>query len=294
LTYDLADVNRSSHSDIIRPRGQGLLPAASAVNTPSDLNITQNAINFRADMQGTLSMDLSFNFDRDMNLALNPRHIRFGDINVSLRNGPNVSVKRMTNYKPYGLKEHTQDVYFYYGRARSSKGFYEDVTQTTITTPISVVIYCDAMTLGIAECNNRGLNTQTDEYNWWKAVNHDTTNGDGDIALSLGTPTEGSGSAAINPTPIPIVTNGENNSVTITRSNNAGTTLPLTVPVDFVLQPNLSYTDRWLLYNEFNNSVPSPFYKVRFIGNEGWAGTGDTGHVVEHNASKRKNQRLGW
>jgi len=39
---------------------------------------------------------------------------------------------------------------------------------------------------------------------------------------------------------------------------------------------------------------PSPFYKVRFIGQAGWAGHGDTGNVVESNASTKKNRRLGW
>ncbi len=55
------------------------------------------------------------------------------------------------------------------------------------------------------------------------------------------------------------------------------------------------YTNTWLIYNaESANSISDPFYKVRFIGTSDWAGEGDTGHVVDSNASTKKNRRLGW
>ncbi len=55
-----------------------------------------------------------------------------------------------------------------------------------------------------------------------------------------------------------------------------------------------SNTNRWLIYNKDTNTTPSPFYRVRFIGQSDWAGHGDTGHVVDSNVSTKKNRRLGW
>jgi hypothetical protein len=71
----------------------------------------------------------------------------------------------------------------------------------------------------------------------------------------------------------------------------------MTIPVNLVRESDLSstYTNEWLIYNA-NDPIltPSPFYKVRFIGTSGWAGYGDTGHVVETNASVKKHNRLEW
>jgi hypothetical protein len=117
-------------------------------------------------------------------------------------------------------------------------------------------------------------------------LKHDHTENDGNITLVPSTPAVTPVGASVSPFANISNSQGVDPNVIVTATT---ATRPLDVNIDFG-----SNTDRWVIYNEFNNSIPSPFYKVRFIGNEGWAGTGDTGHVVEHNASKTKNQRLGW
>jgi len=91
-----------------------------------------------------------------------------------------------------------------------------------------------------------------------------------------------------------INTNAIDPNIIVNRGPNP--TLPLTVEIDIDEDPAL--TNRWLIYNEDTDDTlqesPSPLYKVRFIGSSGWAGHGDTRHVVESNASTKKNRRLEW
>jgi hypothetical protein len=244
-------------------------------------------------MQGAVTMDLSFNFKRQLNRPLNPRRINFGDFIAEYSGGQVISVDTNTTKKIVGVKDNNQTVLFYYGRVRPSKEFYQDITSPSVITPLMIEVYCDAITLGIAECNSRGLNVKTNDLSWWKSTSHNSLNGDGTVGLNVGTPIEGSGIPTISTSNVQIIS-GENTTLTISRGPNP--TLPMTVPVNIMLLPNPIYTDRWLLYNEYNNSVPTPntLYKVRFIGQQGWVGHGDTGNVVEGSSHKKKNQRLGW
>jgi hypothetical protein len=68
------------------------------------------------------------------------------------------------------------------------------------------------------------------------------------------------------------------------------------VGIDFVTDTTKpAYTDRWLIFNpDDNTKAPSPFYKVRFIGDSIWTGVGKTGNVVDINASSKKTERLDW
>jgi len=193
---------------------------------------------------------------------------------------------------------------FYYGRVRSSQFFYEDRIATA-NTDISINIYCN---LGFSVCNDFGINTslgQTDENGWWLSWDHSKTRGDGNVTLVVGDPLlKGSGSPTINTQTNPnhaainIISAGVNTNVIVTKGANP--TLPMIVPIELVnnIETTPSYTNRWLIYNEdtdsFLQALPSPFFKVEFIGVSGWAGHGDTGHVVEDDPSTKKNRRLGW
>ena len=163
---------------------------------------------------------------------------------------------------------------------------------TSVFTPVSTVAYCD---LGFTECQDRGIMAafaKTNEGDWWLSVDHRTVNNDGDIVLVTGTTTEGNGSPTVTAT-VSIV-NSDATDYNVQVVSNA-TQLPMTVPINFVTDTNLTaFTDDWLIYNEYDNIVPTPFYKVRFIGDSNWTGIGDEGLVVGTEASKRKTKRLDW
>ncbi len=298
LTYDLINYKTTNPSDIIRTREQDDFTQYNVgmANPMQPLTIAQGARFFRQDMNASITMDLGYNFARTNNLALNPRRITMRDFNVTYSvQPPEIFVDLIRNYRIFGNRDIDQDVTFAYGRARPSKIFYDDITTGSVITPISVVVYCD---LGINNCQDRGLalmDAQTNESSWWKSTSHNSTNGDGNIVLSI--PAQGSfanttqGTVSAN-----ITSNGTNNAISV--FNLSGNT-PVTYPIDFVLfnlaTPAAPYTDRWLIYNLYDALLaPSPFYRVRFIGNSIWTGRGMTGNIVGTEAASRKTKRLDW
>jgi len=303
LTADLLDYNTSNPSltypeNNSSDRRKIIYNNTLTKNTQTPLSITQNKKIFVKDMQGAITMDLGFNFDRNNSQPLNPRFINFSDFNITYVSSPNINVDMKTDYQIFGEKTIDANITFLYARAKPGKAFYEDVTTATILTPVSVVTYCD---LGYAECQNRGVLAmlgQTNEAYWWKSVDHDNqASQDGNIVFILGTVTEGSGTPTITSTSAAITTGGEDNTITVGRGTNP--VLPLTVPVNLIEgDPNsaspANYTDRWLIYNPDNLNPPPPFYKVRFIGDSTWSGIGKTGNVVGNDASSKKTKRLDW
>jgi hypothetical protein len=289
LRYDLVDFNTTNPAVITRPREQGVFGTTAA-----PLVIGQNDEHFVQDMKGAISMDLGYNFARTNNTPLDPRFIGFDDFNITYATSPNINVNMIDNHQVHGDINIDSNISFVYARAKPGKEFYEDVTASSIATPVSAVVYCS---LGYAECQNRRVLTllgQTNESDWWLSWNHQTARGDGDIVLSAGTPTEGSGAPSVAPTVTNIISEARDGTITV--SSGADPVLPLTVPVNLVTDPALAnFTDRWMIYNP-NNAVlaPSPFYRVRFIGNSTWTGIGQTGNVVGTPINAQKTKRLDW
>jgi len=277
--------------------------------TITDLDINNTSASFPDDVpgdkNGTTHIKYKLNFDRKQNLVVNPFKMSLQDVNITDVD----DVKEIDGTETFTDKNTTM----YYARTRASKFFYEDVTDSSIPTPIAVDIYCD---LGFDECLAIGIDTysaQINEMNWWLSLGHDDNNvngGDGNITLVVGSPLlKGSGSPTINtqtnPTAIntniinPITSTDPGIDTNIIVAHGTTPSLPMIVPIELINRidtPGVSpYTNHWLIYNiNSDNTAPSPFYKVEFIGISGWAGHGDTGHVVDSNTSTKKNRRLGW
>ncbi len=194
---------------------------------------------------------------------------------------------------------------FYYGRARPTQTMYDDVSTSSVTTPIAIDVYCDLL---FSECDTFGINTtnaKTNEVDWWLSLNHveNTIQHDGNITLDTAATADvrSNNTGTQNPAEVRIVSEGIDKNVVVTATSS---TRPLTIDIELVHNilpltlPNYTatppYTNSWLIYNKDANEIPSPFYRVRFIGTSGWAGHGDTGHVVDSNVSTKKNRRLGW
>jgi len=275
-----------------------LLPVTSGMSLTS-LTIENNASSFPAnapDGNGTTSIAYKLNFDRKIHLVVNPIRMALTDVNIT-----DTYVNSTGTYLVQGGDLVNQTATLYYARSRASQFFYEDISEPSVLTPILVDVYCD---LGYTACDSLGINTvngQTNEMDWWLSWNHDALNGDGNITLRTGatevTPV-GAGAPTVTPTNVQIMANAQQANVTVTSN---ATTLPMTAEIELVRESVLAptiYTNEWLIYNPNTDAIlqasPSPFYKVRFIGTSGWAGHGDTGHVVDSNTSIKKNRRLGW
>ncbi|HID94386.1 MAG TPA: hypothetical protein EYP60_09885 [bacterium (Candidatus Stahlbacteria)] len=194
------------------------------------------------------------------------------------------------------------NVTFYYGRAQSSLFYYENIKESSIITPIAATVYCDPT---IVNCTDFGIDTGKtgNEENWYIVTGHNANRGDGNITIAAGTPLiEGSGSPTINgqanpnTTNVMIVSNGEDRTVSVSSGNSP--TLPMTVPLELIQDGDTAappYTNEWLIYNKDFPAPPTPFYKVQFLGGESeWTGVGETGYIVDINASRKKLKRLDW
>ncbi len=299
LSYDLVDYNTTNPSTIIRSRSQDDFDLTNSNPSAAlrPLTIPQLDEHFKKDMNGSITMDLGYNFARQNNTPLNPRHVMMKDFNLTYTTPPPpIFVDLQTDYKITGNKGLDQNITFLYARAKPGQEFYDDITATSVSTPVSVVVYCD---LGYAICGDRNISTlngQTNEATWWKSWFHDNltpiTGRDGNIVLKSNPTT------ALNSTNVFIDEKGEARDISV-GIGAATPTVIIPVNLEWKDAPATSiptfYTDRWLIYNPENaNTPPVPFYRTRFIGGSGWAGKGKTGHVVGGTANVKKNKRLEW
>jgi hypothetical protein len=223
-----------------------------------------------------------FNIDRTYNNPINPLIIRVRDANTSTSWIANSGATKIFNPETSDSVDH--NITFLYARAKSSLYFYDNVTSSSIQTPIMVQVYCNQWPASSTNCPSVDIfNGSTNEAQWFLSTDHNMTSGDGNITLSA---TNGS----IHPTRVSI--NDANNGIdnVITVSGNA----PDIVNIDFDTT-NPTDTNTWLIYNKDSDSIPSPFYKVRFIHSGGdWTGYGKTGHVVGDDINTKRIKRLEW
>ena len=250
--------------------------------------ITQDAQFFIKEMNGSIAMDLGYNFVRTNATPVNPRMVSMKDFNITYTTPPaTVYVDMINDHQIMGSVNIDKNVSFMYARAKPAQTYYE-TTDNNINTPVSVVVYCDGT---LQQCADRGIDVvfgRTKDPHWWKSVNHDNiVRSDGNIEL-LSAP-----ATALNATAVAINNAGENNAINVT--NTTGNT-PAIVPVNLVPFSigAAAYTDRWLIYNPENADPLPPLYDVHFMGASSWAGTGDAGHVVGGQSNAKTNRRLEW
>jgi len=280
----------------LHPRGNAVIikdiPTAQLLGFGGDDANGSHAIAWN---ENNATQKIMFNYTRGIDQVVNPFDVNGTDLNITV-----TSTYVTTASAPEGTATITGDgigdrnATFYYARTRASQFFYKQVTATSIDTPIAVDVYCD---LGFTACDTLGIATVSGAINdldWWLSVNHNMARNDGNVTLVKGAILEGAAglSWTVLPTDVNISANGLDNNIVV--SNTSGVT-PLTVAID--LDRTLpSSTNSWLIYNEFDPIlIPSPFYKVRFIGQQAsWTGEGQTGHVVDTNASYKKSNKMNW
>ncbi len=252
-----------------------------SIDTDNNLSLEKN--NFEDDENGTADIDIYINFERSYNPPTNPITVYFRELNASSP-GSWSNARKISNHVPDGNVTLDNNRTFYYAQAKPSKLFYDDINETSVTTPISVLVYSDDPTLDPTLVDEFDGNfSHTTDFNWYLAVGHSSS--DGNITLktddAIGTINNNNQSEID-------LSGGTQENVTV--SYNDRNTRPHIVNIDL----NVSETAPWLIYNPDFDGVPTPFYRVRFVGNGGWLGHGKTGHVVDSNASRRKSKRLEW
>jgi len=252
------------------------------------------------------SKQLILNYERFNDQSINPFDINGTD---SLVDKTHISVKVNSTYSDDIIITGEGNVTagsatFFYAKARPNKFFYDDIESNSVTTPISISIYCDP-TVDSKGCNYPDvLGDLTDEANWYRAINHNSFNEeDGNIVIKKHTADnslkiknngvmEGEGNPSISPTKIEIKANGIQNAIEVKKGSNP--TLPMSVAIELETEKE-EKTDSWLLYNEADPiAKPDPFYKVRFIDDSSWAGVGKEGSVINREISASQSKRMNW
>ncbi len=242
---------------------------------------------------------LMFNYKRIRKMPKNPFVINGSEINATV-------ASKYTSETTPPAKEGTAiikgydiadgNATFYYARVRPASDFYKNITGTSENTPVFIDVYCD---FGYATCNALGIDTVDGEFNgnelkWWLALKHDQSKNDGNVTLKVST-----ASGTLNKTKVVIVPGNNAEDKNITVSLPTTVTRPYTVKIDLDTN-NPTDTNDWLIHNPKSpvppaeETKPSPFEQVEFIGNSNWTGHGETGNVVGSNANKKANRRLGW
>ncbi len=265
LSNILVDVLNEDHNESVKPLVT--TPMNNGKGTMSVSNIDTKV--FSTDHNGTGNFIVRINFNRTINQPVSPFVLNVTDLNVSDSDG--VAGK---------LENQDMRAIYYYARVRSSKFLYDDVTGDSVRTPIYIDVY---YTPGTEFDNNATFDTSkftmTNDFEWFISTLHNDTE-DGKVKL-VSVDTNGTVTAD------PTIPDGRNENVTVSADTSKDR--PLIVDI------NMTGTDSWLIYNKDKAEEPSPFYRVRFIpGGSQWAGWGNTGRVVETNASTKKTKRLEW
>ncbi len=236
---------------------------------------------------GVATEGILFNFDRANNTPDNAFNVPYSDFDISVSDDTYTSVTGSDFNRTAGNSNESTTT-FYYARTRPSKFFYDGNTASTVKTPIFIDVYCN---LGFGTCDARGIDTVNGQIdgNWWKAVNHSKSQGDGNITLSAST----NGAVSAPPKPNIDSSGGADKTVVVSKT---GGSVPLIVDINFVTDNTLvNYTDAWLIYNKDSAiGAPIPFYQVKFIGASVWSGVGKTGKVINTGAGTKKSKRLDW
>jgi len=233
------------------------------------------------DHNGTAQILLKLNMDREFNGTINPFEMNVTNVKVTDNND--------TSNIVVGDGNVSSSVTYLYARAKSSQPLYDDVSNSPVATPLSVVVFCDR---GVIECGLfNGIdasNGLTEEYDWYTSVSNGAPNQDGNVTLVVDPSVASVASVfPVDPNSVDLTWGVDSSGVNVSHTSTA---LPLNVNINFGPE-----TDSWMIYNPYDdNGTISPFYRVRFIGSSGWAGFGDTGFVVEGNVSVRKNKKMSW
>jgi hypothetical protein len=269
----LASLQYDYELDISKNSTDGISTTTGTNDNTGDFTITNFPTTiFKDGDNGSAEIELRLNFDRRRNQVVNPVVLMINDVNLTEVDS------EVSSKEAVGLQ-----ATYLYSRTKPNQYFYDNITTSSTITPVMIQVYCDKWPASAANCPQVDLTSGTNEYQWWLSTAHSMANNDGNTTL---TATNQGTVSPVDPTAINPI-DGIDQTVTVTNTSN---TTPNTVDIHFG-----GNTNDWLIYNKDGINIPSPFYRVRFIGGtSGWTGEGKTGHVVDDDINTKKTRRLEW
>ncbi|AOO64895.1 Calx-beta domain-containing protein [Sulfurospirillum halorespirans] len=243
---------------------------SSLINTNLNISNVDKTI-FGIDNNGTGTMKIKLNFDRDNTKVVNPFKLNLRDINVT-------DEDTVT-----GTKDINQSSLFYYGRVYST----DYRAPSPIDTTIRYEVYCK-------DCNKTALGvtgTQSPlSLYWYQNPLHVIA--DGNVTAFTSATTGSKATTIANATVSTInAGTGMDNTHRLTNTN---------APYTDIIQMNPS---SWLRYNQYSNTATTNDFTVEFTRAGNWSGAGNvernetshtTGAFTNTNDLNRTNRKMNW
>ena len=236
----------------------------------NDINLTDISSSiFSTDHNGTGTIRLKINFDRNTSQAVNPFDLNVADLNVTDINGTK------------GDKILDKNATFYYGRIHAPD--YSSENNTTISNAkIYYEVYCK-------DCNKTKFTLSdgkegVDSIYWY--INNSHVSKDGNISGFLNSWTHAT-SAHLTFIPQKSPNNILNGIETHNITYDGKSSYPYKKNIDM----NASL---WLIYNPYDETAKYNSFNVEFYGVGGWSGVGDINNTVDLNISTKKSKRIEW
>jgi len=297
LTFSLSsqDFNTTSNLRVI---GSDVNASNSGLtlNAPSTFVIPTSY--FQKDDNGTTIVRTDMNYNRDINVAVNPEDINYTSYTLD-DNTTLVYADLKTDKYAETTLTINQKIFHYYGRVIAPKikvicnttpcrsGTHSS-SNTAVQELVSFVVYCNQNNPAGTICSNTqnlpNASTQIGDIRWWSNRNHNkATNAtfmSAEFDGSIGTLTTPAHTSEISRT----VTINEFESELVMQYNGA-------LPYNAYIKMNSS---SHLIYSEANASASSNEFLIEFVGAGGWSGKYEDNSTTKTNAASTTNRRVMW
>ncbi|SFV69929.1 hypothetical protein MNB_SV-14-447 [hydrothermal vent metagenome] len=251
-----------------------------------------NANKFLDDNNGTMSLDMRYNLNKDTKKPINPIEVTFNRIDINSTEANSIAHDKINitsnTHTPKGNATFTNSVKnFYFARVVSDLNNYPRVNMTVsplVRTPLNVDIYCRTDIPNYCKDRNvianSNLSGTTREQNgWYLSINH---NGQLDGNVTDLIPNHSNINLTPNPTPAGaddlMLDNGENGLESATFINCSNPTITVTIKTS----PALAFEPSQYTVN-CTNVDPSQ-----------WTGVGKTGNILSVKPKVNKSGKMDW
>jgi len=317
LSYLLTDQNTSSASNYQDFRTtEGTVQPLQMMKILNETNSSiidthfSNSINipktaFLDPNEGNSSLKLLYNIQKSTSETINPIHVNFLNLKADANETEHhVEGKQKTAEEKIGSGHINTERTFYFSRLEPDLKNYPATPHPSITTPLSVEIFCDVNRTWCSKMvpSDIGVNSLYSIYGWYISKTHQNT--DGSYSLETGTikinPDNGTSPLTVAglQTAIDIdedlsTTDGRFRDTSVNLlggfANNDEATRSVSVEVRVTPDP-------WLRYNPNVTRGGNSSYNVTFKNpNFGTiSGVGESGQILNIDANTKKTNKLSW
>jgi len=278
-------------------------------NMTIDSNITILPTRFKDGNKGVSSIDVLYNIQKSFSEIINPIEIEFKNMKVEAKDAHSLIAwkskvsgveNRDKKFIPEGLEEFNSTKLFYFSRVAPDQVVYNDSFTASISTPITVEIYCD---INQTWCSDKKVNQGNGRNNahsanhWYTAIKHSGIE-DGKIKIRQSTiktinNTE-TNVAQIEPIArvLSSIKKKEEGRIRIdTHCTKKDIKPEKPVKIEMVIIP-----PAWVKYypDPARNGIPHFFATFRTNPPGILSGTGKTGNILNIKANSAPSRKMDW